>query len=123
MFRMLLTALLLCCVTPVWGQRKQAGLQLTLPTEIYAVTGVPISVYFDNIVLTQSPADYRFEVTCDVGGTAERRWTLTAMDQDVGDHPLRLAVYTADNKLVDSKSSVLKVTADDACAHPRRFDY
>ncbi|WP_442509271.1 SGNH/GDSL hydrolase family protein [Novipirellula sp. SH528] len=113
MMRLAFAALLLYCVTPVWGEQKQSELQLTLPPEIYAVTGVPTHIYFDNIVLTQSPTDYRFEVTCDVGKIADRRWELTPTAQDVGDHPLRVAVYSAENKLLESKSGVLKVIADD----------
>ncbi|MCA9133501.1 MAG: hypothetical protein KDA45_10120, partial [Planctomycetales bacterium] len=37
-------------------------LQFVLPTEFYAVPDVPMNVYFDNVVLTQTPEDYRFEV-------------------------------------------------------------
>ncbi|MCO8123957.1 SGNH/GDSL hydrolase family protein [Stieleria sp. TO1_6] len=117
--------MLLACVfvSPVWAQQSQTELQLTLPPQIFAVTGVPISVYFDNIVLTQSPQNYRFKVTCDVGRTVDRHWTATPTVQDAGDHSLQVSVYTADDKLVESKSSVLKVTEDRArpAAEPLRL--
>ncbi|QDT05655.1 GDSL-like Lipase/Acylhydrolase [Rubripirellula lacrimiformis] len=116
MIRTVSLLLLFVCVSPVWAQSDQTELQLTLPPQVYAVAGLPTSIYFDNVVLTQSPQDYRFEVTCDVGSTEDRRWTVTPTNQDAGDHPLQVSVYTADDKLVESKSSVLGVTADRA--HP-----
>jgi hypothetical protein len=65
MFRPLLFVVLLCIINPAWGQQGESELQLTLPPTIYAVAGVPMNIYFDSIVLTQSPNKYRFAVACD----------------------------------------------------------
>ncbi|MFG0260813.1 MAG: SGNH/GDSL hydrolase family protein, partial [Novipirellula sp. JB048] len=118
MMRLVFAVLLLYGATPVWGDQAPTELQLTLPPEIYAVTGVPTSIYFDNIVLTPSPSDYRFEVRCDVGEQGDRHWSLLPTAADVGDHPLRIAVCSADGERLATASSVLKVIADDA--PPRR---
>ena len=53
------------------------SLQLTLPPVCYAVVGVPMSIYFDNIVLTEKPERYRFKVEGDFGTADARRWTIT----------------------------------------------
>ena len=42
------------------------SLNLTLPPELYAVAGVEMSIYYDNIVLTQNPEQYRFHGACDI---------------------------------------------------------
>ena len=52
-------------------------LQLTLPPVVYAVPNLESAIYFDNIVLTQSPGAYRFDVTCDLGTQEATRWTVT----------------------------------------------
>ncbi|MFK8110991.1 MAG: SGNH/GDSL hydrolase family protein [Rubripirellula sp.] len=112
MTRTLATALLFVCVSSVWGQQAQTELQLTLPPQIHAVTGLTTSVHFDNIVLTQSPANYRFDVSCDIGSSADRHWSITPTEQDAGDHSLQVSVYNADGELLETASSVLTVTAD-----------
>src|SRR5690606_17914978 len=79
-----------------FGQ-SDASLQLTLPSQFYAVPGVETSIYFDNIVLTKTPEDYRFEVACDIGNVEQRRWTLTPAKEAVGDHKLTITVYARKN--------------------------
>ena len=63
---------LLALCLPLLAQGADA-LKLTLPPALYAVPGVPISVYYDNIVLTEKPEDLRFEVKCDIGASEGRR--------------------------------------------------
>lgn len=89
-------------------------LQLTLPPTWYAVPGVPMSLYFDNIVLTEKPEDYRFEVKCDIGSTEARRWTVTATDKDTGAHPMEIAVKDAQGKLIEQGKTVLRVALRNA---------
>ncbi|WP_218280226.1 hypothetical protein [Verrucomicrobium spinosum] len=43
------------------------SLQLTLPPVWYGTPGVPVSLYYDNVVLTEHPEALRFEVKCDLG--------------------------------------------------------
>ena len=47
-------------------------LQLTLPPQVDVVPGVEFSIYFDNIVLTQNPEKFKFDVRCDVGKMEQR---------------------------------------------------
>lgn len=117
MRRVLIFTLFLVCSGVVRGQEKQSeSLQLTLPPTIYAVAGVPTSIYFENIVLTEDIADYRFEITCDVGLAEKRRWLAMPKEKDVGNHPLKVAVFTKNGKRVGSKQTILKVIAVNAGA-------
>lgn len=106
--------LFVLCAPP--AARSADALQLTLPSAIYAVPGVPMSVYFDNIVLTEKPESYRFEVKCDVGASEARRWTVTAADKDVGSHPMEITVRDGQGKVLESGKMTLRVSPKNAGA-------
>lgn len=109
--------LALACAATAAAQAKQAdSLQLTLPPACYAVVGVPMSVYYDNIVLTEKPEDYRFQVKCDVGTSEARRWTVTPAAGDVGDHPWSVCVNDAQGKKLAEAKMVLRVSPANAGA-------
>ena len=96
------------------AEDQSSGLRLTLPREMYAVAELEMSIYFDNVVLTQTPEKFRFDVQCDVGQTQARRWSVTATTADVGSHELVLTVSDSDGKLVGRKSTRLIVVSADA---------
>ncbi|OYW27584.1 MAG: hypothetical protein B7Z47_06555, partial [Chthoniobacter sp. 12-60-6] len=85
-------------------------LQLTLPPVVYATPEVPMSIYHDNIVLTETPEAYRFEFTCKLGKNEDRRWTVTPADGDVGDHPLAITVKDAKGKVVEQGKTTLHIS-------------
>ena len=85
-------------------------LQLTLPPVVYATPDVPMSIYHDNIVLTETPGNYRFEFACKLGKNEDRRWTITPSDADVGDHPLNITVKDAGGKVVEQGRTTLHVS-------------
>jgi len=58
----------------------------------YAVTGAEIGVYFDNIILTETPDKYRFEITSEIGHTEANRWVVTPTEKDVGEHTWQVKV-------------------------------
>jgi lysophospholipase L1-like esterase len=91
-------------------------LRLTLPPEFYAVPGVETSLYYDNVVLTETPEAYRFAVTCDLGASEERRWTVTPAAENVGTHPLTVTVTDAQGKELGRASTTLRVVPADAGA-------
>jgi CubicO group peptidase (beta-lactamase class C family) len=113
--RLFLQFLVLCFLA---GSLKAepASLQLTLPAMWYGVPGVPVSLYYDNVVLTEKPAEYRFEVSCDIGAPEARRWTVTPEDKDVGDHAMEVIVKDAEGKTVDHAKTMLRVAPGNAGA-------
>ncbi len=84
-------------------------LQLTLPRFIYAVPGVESAIYYDNIVLTQSPEAYRFEVKCDIGVQEAKRWIVTPDAMSKGDHSVEVRVSDSTGTTLGVAQSVLRV--------------
>ncbi|MCE2695128.1 MAG: hypothetical protein LW645_12800 [Verrucomicrobiaceae bacterium] len=85
-------------------------LQLTLPPVVYATPDVPMSLYHDNLVLTETPQDYRFEFECQLGTHDARRWTVKPTDADVGDHPLAITVKDASGKVLEQGKTTLHIS-------------
>lgn len=85
-------------------------LQLTVPPVVYATPDVAMSLYHDNLVLTQKPEDYRFEFQCKLGTSEARRWTVKPADADVGDHPLSITVKDAAGQVLEQGSSLLRIS-------------
>lgn len=99
------------CFCLVLAASAFAGeLQLTLPPVIYATPEVEMSIYHDNIVLTETPQDYRFEFTCDIGSNEVRRWTVKPTDRDVGDHPIAISIKDASGKVLEQGKITLHVS-------------
>lgn len=92
------------------------ALQLTLPPAFHAVPGVPLSVYFDNIVLTETPDQYRFEVACPIGAAEARCWTVTPTDADVGRYVFTVIVRNAPGAELGRARTLLHVAPRDAGA-------
>ncbi len=92
----------------------QETLQLTLPPAWYGVPGVPISVYYDNLVLTQTPENYRFEIICDIGLSEARRWTVTPADKDVGEHAFAIVVKDPQGKVIERAKTILRIVPRDS---------
>jgi len=117
--RQLLAVLMVAAAafSPAIAQQKTPGTpRLTLPGQFFAVPGIETAIYFDNIVLTETPEAYRFTVTCDIGVAEDRRWVVTPTAEQVGDHPLSVSVTDADGKDMGQSKTVLKVVPADAGA-------
>lgn len=91
-----------------------AGLRLTLPSDFYAVSGHEVGLYFDNIVLTETPEDYRFDVRCEIGQTEARRWVTRPTAADVGPHSLSIDVRDADGRTLGTALTTLHVVPANA---------
>jgi lysophospholipase L1-like esterase len=89
-------------------------LELTLPSEFYAVVGEKTTIGFDNIVLTKTPEEYRFDVVCNIGRAGKTNWAVTPTAEDVGKHTLRVNVADANGKTLGSAKTTLRVVAADA---------
>jgi lysophospholipase L1-like esterase len=109
---------LLVASTIVFGRGLAAAdpLQLTLPPACYGVPGVAFSLYYDNVVLTQTPEQYRFEVKCDIGASEARRWTVTPEDRDAGDHPMEVIVKDAQGRVLEHANTTLRIAPRNAGA-------
>ncbi len=93
---------------------EPSALRLTLPAEMYAVVGVEMNVYFDNVVLTQTPEKFSFKFGCDVGTVEARRWRVLPTARDVGRHKLTVTVSDSAGKELEQATSILNVVPADA---------
>lgn len=116
-------SLVILSALTAWSATAAENLRLTLPPHSFAVVGQPFSVYFDNLVLTQTPEQYRFEVKLEREGKATsggmhepRRWTFMPEASHVGQHVLRVEVFDRQNQSLGTASSALHVVAADAGA-------
>lgn len=104
--RAALAAMFLGCISVsvrAADQTESDSLRLTLPPTAYAVVGAEMNVYFDNIVLTETPEELRFVVTSDLGTTERNRWTVTPTDAQVGTHTWQVEVLKGDQSLATGK--------------------
>ena len=85
-------------------------LQLTLPPVVYATPDVEMSIYHDNIVLTEKPESYRFEFRCPLGTNEARRWTVKPTNQDVGDHLIEVTVKDQAGQTLESGRLTLHIS-------------
>lgn len=108
------TLSLLSLLLTVSFVRAEAPLKLTLPPMWYGVPGTPVSLYFDNVVLTEKPESYQFEIKSDLGATEARRWTVTPTDKDVGDHSMQVIVKDGQGKVLEQGKTVLRIAPKDA---------
>ena len=120
-FGLMTRAASICVTLILIALRLPAGaapedLRLTLPPVVYAVPGLPMSIYYDNIVLTEHPEAYQFEVDCPIGSQEASRWTLTATAADEGDHPLRIRIHSQTGAELERGEITVRVVPRDAGA-------
>ena len=96
------------------GATLAAGdVRLLLPEKIYAVPGVEMNVYFNNIVTVVNPANYVFDVDCQKGRNDLKRWRFTPKKEDVGAWQWKIRVID-DAGVVAQGESELVVVPEDA---------
>lgn len=107
------------CVLLTFSNLVASGaesLQLTLPSMWFGVPGATTSLYYDNVVLTEHPENYKFAVKCDIGALEERRWTVTPTETQAGDHPMEITVSDAQGKVVEKGTTIFRVAPRSAGA-------
>lgn len=87
--------------------------RLQLPKAIYAVPGIEMNVYFENVVLVINSQNYIFDVTCDKGSQQVERWTFVPNAGDVGDYPFQIEVRDETNAVIARAKSILRVVPAD----------
>ncbi|MCK5803020.1 MAG: SGNH/GDSL hydrolase family protein [Lentisphaeria bacterium] len=91
-------------------------IKLLLPPVIYAVPGVEMNVYFDNVSLTVNPANYVFDVTCNRGIQQNERWSYTPTGKTIGQFGFSIAVRNRANELLTEAKSMIRVSPKNAGA-------
>jgi len=90
------------------------NVKLLLPKVIYAVPGVEMNVYYDNVMLVVQPGKFVCDVTCAKGTQQSERWTFTPAEKDVGQYAFTLEVLDGANAVVARGRSLIRVAPADA---------
>ena len=81
--------------------------KLLLPERLYALPGFEINIYFQNVVTVINPANFAFDVTCEKGRCDALRWRWTPGEEDVGEHPLKLSVWSDEGLLAEAETRIV----------------
>ena len=90
---------------------KSQQIDINIPSKLYALVGIEMNVYFENIV--EEWEKYKWDCTCDVGKQMERCFTVTPISTDAGNHTLTITA-TADDGTVTTATTTLMVVATSA---------
>jgi lysophospholipase L1-like esterase len=113
--RAALGALVLWSCVARCAERPAAGPpRLTLPPAVYAVAGREASIYYDNVVLAETPGEYRFQVRCKLGRQETRRWVVSPRPTDAGQHRFSIAVEDKSGRRLGRATTTLCVAPADA---------
>jgi len=96
--------------------KTKNSLALQLPPAIYAVPGVEMNIYFDNVVLTINPDNYVFDVDCKKGYNDAKRWRFLPKKKDVGEYTLKIRILNSKNKLIGQAETKVIVAPKNAGA-------
>lgn len=91
-------------------ETRKEEIRIYLPETCYAAVGVPIEIY--NSQITDQGSDIsRYNVlwSCDIGENLERKYSLNATEEMLGEHALKVSVYDNALNLLAEKTCKLKV--------------
>ena len=87
----------------------QSDLRMLVPPRIFAVPGVEMNLYFDNVLLHPSSATLLLDVDCSLGSHQQERWTGTPSEADVGERSLTLRVVTPQMQVIEEAATTVEV--------------
>lgn len=92
------------------AETAEEELEIYLPDVYYAATGLTMEIYNSQIT-NQCGYITKYNVlwSCDVGESLERKFSVTATEEMIGEHELKVSVYDNDLNLLAEKSCTLKV--------------
>ena len=86
--------------------------RLFVPEKIYAVPGVEMNVYFNNIVTVINPANYVFDVDCSKGRNDRKRWRFTPQKSDTGTYKWSLRVIGMNGVVARAEAQLIVLPFD-----------
>lgn len=90
---------------------KSQQIDINIPSKLYALVGVEMNVYFENIV--EEWEKYKWDCSCDVGKQMERGFVVTPIASNAGNHTLTITA-TAEDGTVTTATTTLVIVPTDA---------
>ena len=87
-----------------------SGVEIYLPDVYYAASGLTMEIYNSQIT-NQGTHISRYDVLweCEVGESLERKYSVSATEELIGDYPLTVSVFDVDGTLLAKKESTLSI--------------
>ena len=84
--------------------------EIHLPEVYYAASGLTMEIY-NNQITDQGAHISEYDVLweCEIGESLERKYSVTANDEMIGEYPLAVSVFDVQGNLLAKKESVLKI--------------
>ncbi len=103
-----LIAVLLVCLAAV-PALSEGPLRMLMPPRMYAVPGVEMSLYFDNVLLHPNSDLLIYDVECSFGAQQEERWVGDPRENSTGDHTLTLRVLNSQMQPQEEVATTIEV--------------
>lgn len=87
-----------------------SGIEIYLPETYYAASGLTMEIY--NSQITNQGAhisEYDVLWECEVGESLERKYSITATEELLGEYPLAVSVFDTQGNLLAKKESTLSI--------------
>ena len=87
-----------------------SGIEIYLPEVYYAASGLTMEIY-NNQITNQGThiTEYNVVWDCEVGEMLERKFSIAATDELIGEYPLTVTVYDAAGNALARKASTLSI--------------
>ena len=92
---------------------SEDDIQIYLPETYYAAAGLTMEIYNSQITNQCSfISKYNVRWICDVGENLSRKYSVSATEEMIGDHELKVEIYDNARNLLAEKSTNLKIVDD-----------
>lgn len=89
---------------------QEDEIEIYLPETYYVAEGLTMEIYNSQITNKCSYiTEYNVRWTCDIGESLERKYSLTATEDMIGEHELKVEVYDNEMTLLAEKACTLEV--------------
>ncbi len=65
---------------------------LVLPPKAYVVQGVPLTLYYDNLVFQYGASEYQYETQCEIGHAESNGWVLGRDNPALETYPIAITL-------------------------------
>lgn len=90
--------------------RNQSGVEIYLPETYYVASGLTMEIYNSQITNQgRHISEYNVLWECEVGESLERKYSLNAIKELIGEYPLSVSVYDNAGNLLAKKESKLNI--------------
>lgn len=84
---------------------------LNIPDRYNLVHGKMFELFYKGLIKGVRPLNYDIKITCDIGKVYKRKYAVTPISTDVGEHPLTFTVRDDNGNVIASKTVTLCVNA------------